>query len=370
MAVRVRRRPRTRRHLLDRAPELEREYVTATGDDGEPRFLPVVSERARAKLNRIAAKMTRRPKHRARPLAQLRAWWKASAILPSGVAADVINSLLEHARAAAAAIRARIAAVVDVGLAAVDVAATVFVMNGGGRFHRRHLLAEARRHLALVLRGHRREPGLDEQIVDTALATYCVDISEPNTLRGRMPAYRLYTARWSPTDLEPGRRPPTADPALERGCGRCPASRCGTSGLSSPAPVREKLRTTVAARGRAYDGVAHQQAAMPEQLLAPAAAEPEHGDQEPEAEPREAVDLTALRALRKSRTDLEALDLTAERLRFLQDVFTRAAHDPHARADRYAEQHDADGARPVHQDDQQAHRPQQPAPRRGRDAGH
>ncbi|MGW0940175.1 hypothetical protein [Streptomyces sp. NPDC002666] len=41
----------------------------------------------------------------------------------------------------AAAIRARVAAVVDVALAAV---ATVFVMNDGGRFHRRHMLAGAR----------------------------------------------------------------------------------------------------------------------------------------------------------------------------------------------------------------------------------
>ncbi|MGW3008600.1 hypothetical protein ACWC9R_07130 [Streptomyces sp. NPDC001219] len=28
--------------------------------------------------------------------------------------------------------------------------------------------------------------------MDAALATYCRDISEPKTLRGRMPAYRLY----------------------------------------------------------------------------------------------------------------------------------------------------------------------------------
>ncbi|MER7309832.1 hypothetical protein E5082_31635 [Streptomyces griseoluteus] len=56
------------------------------------------------------------------------------------------NSLLEHARAAAAVIRARVAAVVDLALAAVDVTATVFVMNEGGRFHHRHrhLLTEAR----------------------------------------------------------------------------------------------------------------------------------------------------------------------------------------------------------------------------------
>ncbi|MGW0537903.1 hypothetical protein [Streptomyces sp. NPDC003032] len=51
--------------------------------------------------------------------------------------------------------------------------------------------------------------------------------------------------------------------------------------------MREKLRTTTDTRvrgGRAYDVVAHQQAAMPEQLLAPPAADPEHDDQEPEAD--------------------------------------------------------------------------------------
>ncbi|MEU6331754.1 hypothetical protein ABZ851_31415 [Streptomyces sp. NPDC047049] len=136
------------------------------------------------------------------------------------------------------------------------------------------------------------------------------------------------------------------------------------------ATVREKLRTTVAARGPAYDVHAHQQAAMPEQLLALPAAASEHRGQEPEAEPREAVDLTALRALRESRTDVEALDLTAERLRLFQDAFTKAADNSHARADRYAEHDDADGAHPVRQDGQQAHRPQQPGPLRGREAGH
>ncbi|MFE1199727.1 relaxase domain-containing protein [Streptomyces olivaceoviridis] len=134
--------------------ELEHEYVTAIDDDGEPRFLPVVSERARAKLNGIVAKMTRPPKQKARPLTQLRKEWKESAIRTSKVAIDIINSLVEHARAAAAAIRARVTAVVDVALAAVEVTATVFVMNDGGWFHRRHLLAEARRHLAR--RGRRR----------------------------------------------------------------------------------------------------------------------------------------------------------------------------------------------------------------------
>ncbi|WP_344531179.1 MobF family relaxase, partial [Streptomyces rectiviolaceus] len=199
--------------------ELEHEYVTAVDDDGNWKFAPEVSERARAKLNQIAARMTRPPKQQTRPLAQLRAWWKTSAILTSGVSVDVINSLLEYARAAAAAIRSRVAAVVDVALAAVDVTAMVFVMNKDGFFHRRHLLAEARRHLALVLRGRRREPGLDQDIVEEAIATHCLDISESTTQRGHRPAYRLYTARWSLTDPPSNRRPPDAAPETEAGPG-------------------------------------------------------------------------------------------------------------------------------------------------------
>ncbi|MFF4331161.1 MobF family relaxase [Streptomyces sp. NPDC001591] len=370
--------------------DLEHEYVTAVDDDGELKFLPVVSERARAKLNQIAARKTRPPKQKTQPLAQLRAWWKTSAILTSGVAVDVINSLLEHARAAAAAIRARVAAVVDIALAAVDVAATVFVMNDGGRFHRRHLLAEARRHLALVLRGRRRDPGLDDRIVAAAISTHCLDISEPTTVRGLEAGYRLYTARWALSDLPARRRPPTPAPDPDRqppadpgepAAPRHPGQDAGEweipriplqyeRAVLASVVVREKLRTTTALRGRAYDVVAHQQAAMPEQLLATLAADSENDDQEPEAGPREAIDMTALRALRESRTDVEALDLTADRLRHLQDAFAKAADDSHTRATRYAGHEDADAARPVRQDDQQAHRAQEPGPHRGREAGH
>lgn len=371
--------------------ELEHEYVTAVDDDGEPRFLPVVSERARAKLNQIAARKTRPPKKgKARSLAQLRADWKASAIRTSGVPADVISSLLECARAAAAAIRARVAAVVDIALAAADVTAMVFVMNNGGRFHRRHLLAEARRHLALVLRGRRRDPGLDDQIVATAITAHCLDISEPTTIRGLEAGYRLYTARWALSDL-PARRPPAA-PDPER--------RSSTDSGEPPAPlppgqdggeweiprvplqydravlagavVREQLRTTAATtvRGRAYDVVAHQQAAMPEQLLAPEPADPEHDDQEQERGRHEALDLAALRALRDSRTDVEALDLTAERLRHLQDAFTAAADRAHTTMDHYTRRDDTEPPHPGRRDGQQALRPQEPGPHRGWEAGH
>ncbi|MEU3434245.1 MobF family relaxase [Streptomyces sp. NPDC006863] len=371
--------------------ELEHEYVTAVDDDGELRFLPVVSERARAKMERIAARKTRPPKKKTLPLAELRVWWKVSAILTSKVAADVITSLLEYARAAAAAIQARVAAVVDIALAAVDVTATVFVMNEGGRFHRRHLLAEARRHLALVSRGRRRDPGLDDQVVAAAISTHCLDISEPKTVRGLEAGYRLYTTRWALSDL-PARRPPAVhDPARQHPADpgespevRAPGRDAGEwdvprvplqyeRAVLAGAVVREQLRTTTATavRGQAYDVVAHQQAAMPEQLLGPAAADPEHDDQEPEAGPQEAIDMTALRALRDSRTDVEALDITADRLRHLQDVYTKAGEAARARAARYTAPDDADAAaHPVRPNDQQAHRSQQPGPHRGREAGH
>ncbi|WP_234310690.1 MULTISPECIES: hypothetical protein [unclassified Streptomyces] len=365
--------------------ELEYEYVTAVDDDGEPKFLPVVSERARAKLNTIAARKTRPPKKgKARSLGQLRADWRASAIRTSGVPADVISTLLEYARAAAAAIRARVAAVVDIALAAVDVTATVFVMNNGGRFHRRHLLAEARRHLALVLRGQRRDPGLDDQVVAAAISTHCLDITEPKTIRGLEADYRLYTARWSLSDLPARRRPapaPAPDPPAEPAAPRPPGPDAGEwdvpriplqydRAVLAGAAVREQLRTTTATavRGRAYDVVAHQQAAMPEQLLAPEPADPEHDDQEQEEAGRgEAIDMTALRALRDSRTDVEALDLTADRLRRLQEAAARMAEDSRARTDRHSAQADADVVRP---DDQQAHRPQEPGPHPGREVGH
>ncbi|MFI2140557.1 MobF family relaxase [Streptomyces griseofuscus] len=368
--------------------DLEHEYVTAVDDDGELQFLPVVSERARAKMNQIAARKTRPPKRKTRPLAQLRAWWKVSAILTSKVSADVINSLLQHARAAAAAIRARVAAVVDVALAAVDVTATVFVMNDGDRFHRRHLLAEARRHLALVLRGRRRDPGLDEEIVAAAISTHCLDISEPKTVRGLEAGYRLYTALWSMSDLPARPRPPAAAPDPDRqrpadsgkpAAHRPPGQDAGEweipriplpceRAVLAGAAVRQKLRTTTttAVRGRAYDVVAHQQAAMPEELLAPEPADPEHDDQEPKPGRRDAIDMTVLRAVRASRTDVESLD----RLRHLQDVYTKAGEDARARAARWTAPDDADAVHPVRPDDQRAHRPQEPGPHRGREAGH
>ncbi|MFJ9982378.1 hypothetical protein [Streptomyces cyaneofuscatus] len=93
----------------------------------------------------------------------------------------------------------------DTALAAVD----------GGRFHRRHLLAEARRHLAPVLRGRRRDPGLDDQIVAAAISTHCRDITEPKTVHGLEVGYRFRTARRPLSDI-PARRRPTAAPDPDR----------------------------------------------------------------------------------------------------------------------------------------------------------
>lgn len=62
---------------------------------------------------------------------------------------------------------ARVRPVVDVVPTAVDVTAVVYVMRGV--FKRRHLLAEARRHLSYVLRGRPHQAGLDERIVQAVV---------------------------------------------------------------------------------------------------------------------------------------------------------------------------------------------------------
>ncbi|MER6075873.1 hypothetical protein ABT187_45425 [Streptomyces sp. NPDC001817] len=91
---------------------------------------------------------------------------------------------------------------------------------------------------------------------------------------------------------------------------------------------------------------------MPDQLLAAPAAD---ADQEQEPGRQEAADLTALRALRLIR---------------LEDAFTAAADRARATMDRYAHRDDAERPHPVREDDQQPHRPQEPGPHRGREAGH
>ncbi|MFD3932634.1 MobF family relaxase [Streptomyces sp. NPDC058614] len=135
-------------------------------------------ERAAYALDRQAADDSRPPKPPvARSLSQLRATWRDSAIRAFG--ACVVYRLVERARAAAAAVWARVRPVVDVALAAVDITAVVYVMRGA--FQYRHLLAEARRHLAHVLRGRPHEPGLDDAIVLAAVDGYTRPIGRAMT---------------------------------------------------------------------------------------------------------------------------------------------------------------------------------------------
>ncbi|WP_432590461.1 hypothetical protein ABVG11_37535 [Streptomyces sp. HD1123-B1] len=269
----------------------------------------------------------------------------------------------------------------------------------GPRFHRRHLLAETRRHFALVLRGRRRDLGLDDQVVAAAISTHCLDISEPTSVRGLEAGYRLYTARRALSDLPARRRPPTpapdpdwqppadpGEPAAHRPLGqdageweipRVPLQY--ERAFLAGEVVHEKLRTTTTAavRGRAYDVVAHQQAAMPEQLLAlpeqllvpfpdaDADAEPDRQDDEP----KPVLDLTAVRALQKSRTDEEALGYTAEQMRHLTDSVTEMVDRGRALRQWYAHEEEGPAPHPVREDDQRAHYPQQARPHHGREAG-
>ncbi|MFE4177182.1 MobF family relaxase [Streptomyces sp. NPDC056909] len=142
-------------------------------------------EKARHGLGWWAAQDTRPEKKTPRPLKQLLAWWRASAILKFGK--QLVDGLLQRCRAAGAAIRARVDPHVDAALAAVDVAAVVSTVRG--KFARRHVLAEARRHLLETLRGQEFTRGLDDYIANRALSDH-----------GRQT-----------TDPQPGRRAPTAD---------------------------------------------------------------------------------------------------------------------------------------------------------------
>ncbi len=149
----------TRRQQIEEALSvLTAEYVEEHGH--EP------GERAAYGLACRAADRTRPPKRKElRSLSELRQRWRESAI--AAVGADVVDRLAQRARAAAAAVWARVRPVVDIVLAAVDTVAVVYVMRGA--FKRHHLLAEARRYLSYVLRGRPHEPGLDERIVQTVL---------------------------------------------------------------------------------------------------------------------------------------------------------------------------------------------------------
>ncbi len=176
-------------------------------------------------------------------LTELRKRWRASAIRAFG--ACTVYRLAERARAAAAAVWARVRPVVDVALAVVDVVAVVYVMRGGFKSH--HLLAEARRHLSYALRGRPHQAGLDEQIVQAVVDDYTRPVG-----RGRMMTADLRALYPRDTEdqavLRPLTRNRSAAPyerarlAADVLSLRVQALRRGPPGLPTPAAHRRRAR--------------------------------------------------------------------------------------------------------------------------------
>jgi hypothetical protein len=113
----------------------------------------------------------------------------------------------------------------------------VYVMRGA--FKRHHLLAEARRHLAYVLRGRLHQPGLDEQIVQAVVD----DCTRPVGRRMMTADLRaLYPRDTEDPEATPGSReapprrlavapaPLPAEPDQQRGrAPRCPRTVPGAA---------------------------------------------------------------------------------------------------------------------------------------------
>ncbi|MFF2475078.1 MobF family relaxase [Streptomyces sp. NPDC058066] len=174
---------------MRRLAELVEEHRARTGRDPGPRL--------RSRLMARAAQEERPPTKQILPLSVLRTKWRTGAVALCG--ADVIDRLLELARRAAAMIRARVRAVLHIGVAALDVARTVYVHHGVFRY--RHLLAEARRYVAQTSLGVCTEPDLAERIAHQAVRTYCRDINQREG-HGEAPQvtdYVTYTGTWDPT---------------------------------------------------------------------------------------------------------------------------------------------------------------------------
>ncbi|MEU5958823.1 MobF family relaxase [Streptomyces sp. NPDC047525] len=263
-----------RRRIEDVLEGVTDEYIQKHGR------LP--GERARHSLAWWAAQETRPDKKAPRPLDQLLAWWRVSALLKFGQ--RMVDGLLQRCQAAGAAIRARVAPRVDTALAIVDVAAVVFTVRG--MFTRRHVLAEARRHLLETLRGCAYVPGIDSHIANKALERYGRQLTVPQKGR-RTPApdQLTYTAdfawpvRWwiAGTDGKPPRessryeRARVASLALQNAIRAAlttpPASDHHHDQAAPHAvdyPGRDIARTPAQ---RAAAVQAHQQAAMPQEYL-------------------------------------------------------------------------------------------------------
>ncbi|WEO92698.1 MobF family relaxase [Streptomyces sp. FXJ1.172] len=219
-------------------------------------------ERARHGLGWWAAQDTRPEKKTPRPLRQLLAWWRASALLKFGK--QMVDGLLQRCRAAGKMIRARVGPLVDTALAAVDVAAVVFTVRG--TFARRHVLAEAHRHLLETLRGREFTRGLDDDIADAALSRHSRQLTVPQAGR-RTPApdQLTYTADF----VWPGRwwivgadgKPPRAATRYERAKVASLAVQNAIRAASTvPAALDDAPAAAASAGARAY-GHHHDRAA-------------------------------------------------------------------------------------------------------------
>ncbi|WP_277347755.1 MobF family relaxase [Streptomyces barkulensis] len=128
----------------------------------------------RIRLQGQATLMTRPAKRTARSLDELLASWRSRAITSTDRA--TVDHLLATAQAAAS--RRAPAADIDPSAAAEEVLAAVSERRT--TFHRRHILAEARRHLMRTLGGTTASPQMADAITDQALAhADCLDITPP-----------------------------------------------------------------------------------------------------------------------------------------------------------------------------------------------
>ncbi|MFJ1782267.1 MobF family relaxase [Streptomyces anulatus] len=240
-------------------------------------------EKARHGLGWQAAQDTRPEKKTPRPLEQLLARWRASAVLAFGK--RMVDGLVHRCRAVGAVIRARVDPVVDTALAAVDVAAVVFTIRRN--FARRHVLAEARRHLLETLRGQEFPRGLDDDIADRALADHSRQTTVPQPDRRAPAADQIfYTAdftepdRWwiagtggtSPRESSRYERARIASLAVRNAirAARTPPAGQANDRRNDPASapthaVDHPGRDTALTPAQRADAIyAHQQAAMPD----------------------------------------------------------------------------------------------------------
>ncbi|MFE5112921.1 hypothetical protein [Streptomyces sp. NPDC056663] len=169
-------------------------------------------------------------------------------------------------RAAGAAIRKRVDPLVDTALAAVDVAAVVYTVRR--TFARRHVLAEARRHLMETLRGRAFPPGLDDYIADRALSRHGRQLTVPQEDRRTPPPDQLtYTAdfpwpaRWWIAGTD-GKAPRAATRYERARVASLALQNAIRTVRAAPAAARDGApAATASATGRADDHNHHDQAA-------------------------------------------------------------------------------------------------------------